>query len=86
MDQKDNRKYQFIQRYGKRLFQILNMLIIGSFCITRQNILVRKIGAKLFLTPDVRVPKNQVFAHFWGEKVRNPKIFFSSNQPFCRAN
>ena len=70
-------KNQFIQRYGKRLFQILNMLIIGLFCITRQNILVRKMGAKLFLAPDIRVPKNQVFVHFGGEKVRNQKKFFS---------
>ena len=31
-------------------------------------------------------PQNDVFAHFGGKKIRNSKIYFSSNQPFFRAN
>ena len=66
--------------------KILNMLILGSFGFTRQKILVGKRGAHAFWDPDVRVPENHVFAHFGVEKFRNSKIFFSSNQHFCRAN
>ena len=76
----------FIQRYGKRVFQILNMLIIGSFRFPGQKILVGQRRAHAFWAPDVRALENHVFAHFGAEKIRNSKIFFSSNQPFCRPN
>ena len=76
----------FIQRYGKRVFQILNMLIIGSFRFPGQKILVGQRRAHAFWAPDVRALENHVFAHFGAEKIQNSKFFFSSNQPFCRAN
>ena len=77
---------RFIQRNGKRVFQILNMLIVGSFCFPGQKILVGQRRAHAFWAHDIRVLENQVFAHFGAEKFWNSKFFFSSNQPFCRAN
>ena len=77
---------EFIQGYRKRVFQILNMLLLGSFRFTRQKILIGQRRAHAVWDPDVRVPENHVFAHFGVEKNRNSKIFFSSNQPFCRPN
>ena len=52
------------------------MLILGSFGFTRQKILVGKQGAHAFWDPDVRVPKNHVFAHLGAEKNRNSNFFF----------
>ena len=52
------------------------MLFLGSFCFTRQKILIGQRRAHAVWDPDVRVPKNHVFAHFGAEKNRNSKIFF----------
>ena len=68
------------------VFQILNMLILGSFRFTRQKILIGQRRAHAVWAPDVGGLENHVFAHFGAEKFRNSKIFFSSNQPFYRAN
>ena len=58
------------------MFQILNMLILGSFGITQQKILVGKWGALPFWDPDIRVPENHVFAHFGAENFEIQKFFF----------
>ena len=58
------------------MFQILNMLILGSFGFTQQKILVGKRGSHAFWDPDVSVLENHVFAHFGAENFEIQKFFF----------
>ena len=53
-----------------------------SFVSAHEKILEKKLGAKLLLTPDMKI----AFWLFWPKMFRNSKIFCASNQPFYRAN